>query len=228
MQMILALAALVAPAAAAIHAEMPYVNGWTKSPASVRGSAPIKVQIVVKEQGREEIRRKAIAVSDPASPDYGNFLTRRQVQDITRPKAEDMSAVTSWLDSHGVGYKIQGVSNVIAEMTVASASQLFSTTFHVAEHRAHGQALVRASDYEIPAEVEASISTVFGLHGLPLPPRDLLIASHGDALPKRPANVTPDVLNKVYGISGARLLAAFFPPLPALPTHLPCRGLLTV
>eukprot|EP01047_Picozoa_sp_COSAG01_P116508 COSAG01_NODE_45170_length_411_cov_99.512821_1_plen_28_part_01 len=28
--MILALAALVAPAAAAIHAEMPYVNGWTK------------------------------------------------------------------------------------------------------------------------------------------------------------------------------------------------------
>jgi subtilase family serine protease len=203
MQLFLALAALAAPASAAIHSEMPYVNGWSKSSVAVRDNERVKVTIVVKEQGRDEIRSKALAVSDPSSPDYGNFLTRAQVDDITRPKAEDMSAVTSWLDSHGVGYKLQGVSSVIAEMPVSAASELFSTTFHRAEHRAHGQALIRASDYEIPAEVENSISTVFGLHGLPLPPRDLLIAAHG--LPKRPANVTPDVLNQVYGIEGVKV-----------------------
>ena len=152
------------------------------------------VTLVVKEHGTEEVRRIAHAVSDPTSPSYGDFKTTAEIMALTAPATADMDAVTNWLTASGVGYQIRH-SNIIAAMSVATASELFSTTFHVAEHTAHGQSLIRAAGYAIPSAVEASIQTVFGLHGLPLPPRQAaVLRSHGAAFPKQPANVTPAVI----------------------------------
>ena len=161
---------------------------------------------MVREQNAEQIRRIATAVSDPTSPEYTNYLTTAEVLAMTAPLAEDMGAVTGWLEASGVGYQVRH-SNVIAAMPVATAAKLFSTTFHVAEHKANAQALIRAADYELPAEVEASVQTVFGLHGLPLPPRQAVVAAahlrlQEEARPKMPANVTPAVLASTYGIKG--------------------------
>jgi|EP01047_Picozoa_sp_COSAG01_P031622 tripeptidyl-peptidase-1 len=207
MQVALALAALAVPASAAdYHAQMPYVNGWNKSPVAVQDTEMLSITIVLREQGQEEIRRMALSVSDPSSPEYGRFLTRDQVQDITRPKADHMSAVTAWLDSHGVGFKIQGVSNLLVDIPAVTASKLFETTFHRAENRASGQALVRAADFSVPDEVAAATQSIFGLHGLPLPPREaVIISSHESAKPKQPAKVTPKVLSETYGISGVKV-----------------------
>merc|ERR1719162_183281 len=133
---------------------------------------------------------------------YGMFLTQPQIDDITRPLEFDMNAVTSWLNTNGVSYAVRGVSRVDVRTTVGQASDLFSTSFHVAKNYATEQHLVRATDYTIPAEIEASVATIFGFHGLPLPPRQSLIASSYKGMPKMPANVTPAVLEKTYDITG--------------------------
>eukprot|EP01047_Picozoa_sp_COSAG01_P084982 COSAG01_NODE_18479_length_1073_cov_1.290554_1_plen_89_part_00 len=57
----LALTALVAPAFAAFHAEMPYVNGWVRSADTVRDDKRVTLTFVVKEQNAEEVRRIATA-----------------------------------------------------------------------------------------------------------------------------------------------------------------------
>jgi subtilase family serine protease len=187
-------AALIGQAAA-----MPYNNGWVISPEPVGAGAEVTVTIVVREQGAEKIRRIAHQVSDPSSPSYGDFLTSAQITDITAPRPEDMKVVTTWLESHGVGYQTRH-SNVVAVMTVATASELFSTSFHTAVHPAHGQSLIRAGDYSLPSEVQVAVQTIFGLHGLPLPPRAAVtIASHS-SLPGEPAKVTPDVIHSTYGV----------------------------
>eukprot|EP01043_Picozoa_sp_COSAG02_P040804 COSAG02_NODE_3329_length_6926_cov_4.245203_5_plen_574_part_00 len=163
--------------------------------------------IVVEEQGAEEIRRIATAVSDPSSPEYGNFLSSEEILRKTAPKSEDMDAVTDWLDAAGVGYQTRH-SNVVSTMPVSVASELFSTSFHVVGHLAHPRLLLRATtDYSLPTEVAGSIMTVFGLRGLPLPPRsgkELEIASHGP-FPRMPANVTPAVIAETYGIKGVKV-----------------------
>jgi hypothetical protein len=166
----------------------------------------VTVTIVVQEQGADEIRRIATAVSDPRSPEYGNFLSSAEIIAKSAPSVEDMAAVTNWLDAAGVGYQTRH-SNIIATMPVSAASTLFSTTFHAVEHLAHPRTLIRAAaDYALPAEVAASVQTVFGLHGLPLPPRtaELQIASHGP-FPRQPANVTPAVIAETYGIKGVKV-----------------------
>eukprot|EP01047_Picozoa_sp_COSAG01_P084983 COSAG01_NODE_18479_length_1073_cov_1.290554_2_plen_227_part_01 len=152
-------------------------------------------------------------VSDPASASYGEFLTTAEIMELTAPKPEDMSAVTSFLGNNGIAYQTRH-SNVIAAMDVATASALFSTTFHVAINDKHSQAIIRAADYELPDEIENSVQSVFGMHGLPLPPKELKYESHGMTMHKLqgdhgdaalpPTNVTPDVLNRIYGISSAR------------------------
>jgi len=198
-----ALAALITPIMGSLHPLQSYVNGCHKSAATVRADAQIQVTLVVKEQGAEAVRRTALAVSDPASPSYGEYLSANQIRALTAPKTQDMAAVTIWLNASSVEYQTRH-SNVVSSMSVETASKLFSTEFHVAAHLVSGQSLIRASDYELPTTVEDSLSTVFGLHGLPLPPRQAIVAaSHGP--PAGPAKVTPDVIASTYGISGVKV-----------------------
>ena len=64
----------------------------------------------------------------------------------------------------------------------------------------HGKKVVRAAAYTLPTAVAPSVAAVFGLHGLPLPPR---------AKPAKPAAAVTDVpliqpsdLLAAYSVSG--------------------------
>ena len=92
------------------------------------------------------------AVSTPGDAMYDQFLTQQQIDDITRPPESDVSAVTSWPDANGVSYAVRGISRVDVRATVGQASDLFSTSFHVAKNYATEQKLVRAGTYMIPAD----------------------------------------------------------------------------
>lgn len=201
--MIVLVTLLSATAAASIHRRPVYSQGWTVSPVAVREDERVHVTLCVKEQGREEIRRIASEVSDPESTHYGKYLTVEEIENLTAPTAEHMSTVTDWLSSHSVQYRTRH-SNVIADMSVAEAAAVFATKFQRVEN--YGVSLIRANDYQLPTPIESAVSTVFGLHGLPLPPRGAGMPSmgsrqrlqHANAV----ANVTPGVLKSTYGISG--------------------------
>ena len=197
------LAAFVAAAAFASTASaMPfYEDGWSISQTPVQADETVSITLVVKEQNLNEINRIALAVSDPTSPTYGEFLTAAQVSDLTAPTAQDMDAVTGWLRSNGIGFQVRH-SNVVADLPAQLASELFSTTFHRVEN--YGLSLIRATDYEIPAEIQGSVSTGFGLHGLPLPPRQQAVIT-SMAKPAAPAKVTPSVIASTYQINGVKV-----------------------
>lgn len=58
----------------------------------------------------------------------------------------------------------------------------------------------RLQDYEIPAQVDVAMDAVFGLHGLPLPPKSRMTS----AGPGMPPAVTPEVLYNAYNIKGVK------------------------
>ena len=45
----------------------------------------------------DEVRRIAMAVSDPSSAEYGNHLTSTELLELTRPRPADVSAARKWL-----------------------------------------------------------------------------------------------------------------------------------
>ena len=82
----------------------------------------------------------------------------------------------------------------MVESDVHSAARLLKTSFRKLWNGKTKQSAVRAGSYTIPDEVEGAISTIFGLHGLPLPPRKTRVLNEDAA--DQAAAVTPDVILK--------------------------------
>ena len=60
------------------------------------------------------------------------------------------------------------------EARISSLANLLNTKYRVVKSAAASPAsqyMYHAGDYTLPANVDASIATIFGLHGLPLPAR---------------------------------------------------------
>ena len=147
------------------------------------------------------IKKTALAVSNPDSSLYGQFLSSAEIAALTQPAAADLEAVTSWLANAGVAFNVEG-SRVVCSATLAQAEGLFAPQFSTLVHRTSDMAVLRAGAYWLPDHIEARVAAVFGLHGLPVP------RAGPPPMPAQPANVTPAVITSTYKVSGVKPKAA--------------------
>jgi len=191
--------ALVALAGAQIvHPRGSLPAGWVQNELLSLGEEPVSFTFSLREpiDSIAEIKRIALDVSDPDSPNYGNFLSSDDLAAMTAPSSDAFKAVTDWLKAHEVEtYTVEG-SRLTVTTTHEYAEALLRTRFSALSNKELGAAVIRAGDYELPEEVDVHVAAVFGLHGLPVP------RSAPPAPPAQPASVTPDVLIKTYDING--------------------------
>jgi len=138
-------------------------------------------------------REIALQVSDPTSSMYGRYLSAEDIRELTEPDPTHIAVVGGWLDAAGVSWTRQG-ELVEAQLTVRAACVLLRTEFNRVVHSETQQTALRAGRFFLPKEVDDSVAAVYGLHGLPLP--------HLPPVTVEPAEVTPSVISKTYGISG--------------------------
>jgi subtilase family serine protease len=213
MKCLLLLALCASSHAALHHASLP--SGWVQKQVfeldSAELRAPVSFVLSLKEDAGvvTAIKKTALAVSDPDSPSYGQFLNAAQIDAMTAPKAEDLKIVTSWLETAGVtSYAVKG-SRVEVVASTEQTEKLFDTKFVVLVNEKFGQAVRRAADYYVPQHIEERVQAVFGLHGLPLPKNGPIpTVTTSENPPAQPALVTPAVLEQVYSISGVTPKAA--------------------
>jgi subtilase family serine protease len=106
----------------------------------------------------------ALAVSDPASPSYGQYLTPAQFRQQFAPGQQTVGAVTAWLRDQGFTIDYVPANNhyVEAEGTVAQAQAAFGTT--LGEFQVQGLTLrAPTGDLTVPAAIAPSIAGVIGL-----------------------------------------------------------------
>jgi hypothetical protein len=149
----------------------------------------------LRDRNVEMVKSEALSVSHPGSPKYGAHLTSAALMQLTAPNQHDRLTVTGWLASRSVAYSLDGDRRIRVETPIAVAEELLQTKFFTLVNPGHNQSVVRASSFELPAEVDAVVAAVFGLHGLPLPPRKALRSTSI-------AKVTPAVLAKTYSVGG--------------------------
>ena len=181
--------------------EPPYPIGWEVHP-SRRPTGDIAFSLALRQPNLDAIRRTALRVSDPRSADYGEHLTRAQIYALTAPAAVDVAVVEGWLGrARGVAFE-RTHELVRVRGSVNALEDLLDTQFYHVSNVRHNQHLVRAGSYTLPGPVDNVVDAVFGLHGLPLPPRTAPPVSLQRGQPIEPCPVTPAVLAKTYGITG--------------------------
>ena len=105
----------------------------------------------------------AQAVSDPASPSYGHYLTPAQFRQRFSPTAADMKAVRTWLgDGFSLVYTPANGHYVAAEGTVAEAEAAFGAQLN--EYAVEGKTLRAASAaLTVPASLAGVVAGVVGV-----------------------------------------------------------------
>lgn len=197
---------LAAGRARTTHDAPGYSGGWrvdelrAVAPASsVRFSLALRPQ---REDAQAEIERIAMRVSDPRSARYGKYLSGSAIAELSAPAPQSIAVVEAWL-SAVPGVTFRRTNEIVSvDGAVDALEQLLRTRFHRVVNTAHGQSRVRAGAFLLPDAVEQAVAAIFGLHGLPLPPRPA--ARRRSRIPhpqQEPANITPSVLIRTYGVS---------------------------
>jgi len=107
------------------------------------------------------------AVSDPASPSYGHYLTNAQFDARYAPAKSSVSAVQDWLRSQGfqVTKTLPSGMYVAASGSVAQVENAFATTMHTYSYLGK-HVLANTSQLSLPVGTPTSvISAVSGIVG---------------------------------------------------------------
>ena len=200
--------ATLASAAVVLPGALP--EAWSSSP--LVGEHDVIFTVALQEQNMAELKRIALAVSDPTNAEYGNHRSAAEIAALTAPAPADAAAVRAWLDGSACTVMHCSTDRLLnVKCTAAAASDLLATSFNTLTNAATGQSVVKAAALTLPDNVDAAVSAFFGLHGLPLPPKRSNRAATAtvwnmpivaESAPSMPANVTPAVIAEVYKVSG--------------------------
>jgi subtilase family serine protease len=143
------------------------VPSWATSAnfkSSASSSAYVGFRVYLNWRDAAAATALAKAVSDPASPSYGHYLTPAQFRKQFAPSQSQVQAVQAWLKSQGFAVDYTPTNNhyVAAEGTVAQAEAAFATTFGM--YKVKGK-LVRSPSaaISVPSSLGTIVSGVIGL-----------------------------------------------------------------
>lgn len=200
---VFALLASLAVAAASVHVRPDLSLGWRVATKQVTDNLAhddleVSFLLSLRNQNMDRVHEMVEKVTDPRSKHYTKYLSANEIAELTRPDRRDVKTVMRWLVGSGLSFELAH-NGFAVRVTgrAADAAALLQTEFEVLLNADFPTHLVRATDFTLPADVEAAVSAVFGLHGLPLPAKTI-------AFPNAPANVTPAVIASTYSVSGVK------------------------
>ncbi len=201
-----ALAVCIAEAIETYRREPELPKEWERlHPA--KDTTDMVVTLSLRQQNLGELAQIAHEVSEPTHHRYGQHLSMKQVQDLTKPSEKTYSMLNKWFDESGARISkvepLQGGAVLRLTMSVKDIRTLFKTTVTHIKLSGSEDTKLRAGDLKIPSYVSNEISAIFGLHGLPLPKRSKFVALRSKAAGS-PASVTPTLIGKTYNASNRR------------------------
>ena len=143
------------------HARAP---GWRSSPARTDSATElIELTYCIRIDGVEELEAALWAVSDPASPKYGQHWSIDRIAEVsgTRPRAAAVAAWARAFSSH-VDVTVGG-DYVRAWLAPAQAERMLGLTLHRYHHEIGGHRWAPLGEARVPQRLADSIAFVSGL-----------------------------------------------------------------
>ena len=175
----------------------------------------VEVVFAIRQTSTQWLREKANTVSDPESPDYGNYMNFDEIAQYVHGHFDSVSAVVNMLSSAGVEREYihftLGQDFAIVHIPIGVAEDMFQAEFHYYKHTIkHKLQVIRSDEYAVPDSLVGHVDYVLGvsIHDLPkLPPKDCAPGRKTSAESNKekhvmgPGNVTPLKIQEVYNLS---------------------------
>ncbi|KAF2030683.1 subtilisin-like protein [Setomelanomma holmii] len=112
---------------------------------------------------RALLERTLMDVSSPSSSRYGQHLTRSELKDLIKPRAESSDAVLSWLEASGI--ESRDITNngewINFNAPIKRAEEMMGTKFKSYQSQVRrGVTKVRSLSYSVPKEVRSHIDMI--------------------------------------------------------------------
>lgn len=187
-------------------------------------SAKVSVRVHLAYRDAKGLAAYAAAVSDPASPSYGKYLSAKEAQARFGATRHQIDQVVQWLKSNGLTVTGSNQHYVSATGDVAAAEKAFSTQLR---NYRKGSRTYRApsSTASVPAALSDAVLAVSGLDNAPhksshdetLPPPDAVFRNSGpfsSYFGSRTASTLPSAYGSkvpyaIKGYTGRQLRAAY-------------------
>lgn len=174
----------------------------------IHNSMEHQVVFVIKQSNMEELTRILHDVSDPMSRNYGQHLSKFEIDEMTS-NVESRSILESYLAKSGALVTSETLRGeyVTASAAISVWEKMFDTefyTFHQTQQDGRINKIVRAEKYSIPKDLEPHIESVFNT--IQITPQ--FYGNHTN-----PEIIPYDVTGNVYNFPGhttpARVRAAY-------------------
>ncbi|KIJ26281.1 hypothetical protein M422DRAFT_38294 [Sphaerobolus stellatus SS14] len=202
-----------------LHEKMNAIpDGFTHNgPAAA--STTLNLRINLASNNMAGLEDALFAVSTPDSAQYGQHLTKEEVEAFVAPKPDTVAAINSFLSANGLTAQTISPAGdwLSVSMPVSKANDLFGAQFSVFTNQANGQQTIRTMEYSIPASLVGHVELVhptvtfpatFGVPRFTSPgvqAPSTTTALGGDAVPASCATtITPSCLQALYGIPATR------------------------
>ena len=168
----------------------------------------VEVTFAIKQTNLEVLERVLNDVSDPSSPNYGDYMTFKEMAEIVHGRPESVAAVLRTLNS--VGVKDDDVEFTLAKeyatvhIPVSTVEKLFQADMSV--YVRGGRKLIRSKTFTLPESISDHVDFVSGVDHFP--PMNLIYpvpAGRGKVTQPPPVNpemVNPTVIDSDYNIGG--------------------------
>ncbi|KAJ7738332.1 subtilisin-like protein, partial [Mycena metata] len=169
-------------------------------------STVLNLRIALHSSDISGLEKALLDVSTPSSSNYGNHLTKAEVDAFVAPTDAAVAAVQVWLISHNLTAKSLSSAGdwLSIAVPVSRANEMLAAKYETFEHIASGKTYARTLSFSLPAEVADHIADIHPTTTFNNP----LSVSRFASIPKTPVvrqsscadSVTPACLQTLYGI----------------------------
>jgi tripeptidyl-peptidase-1 len=131
---------------------------------SLDGDSKIYIEISLTLSNLDHAAGQLLAISDPASSDYGRHWSAKEVAQRFAPESRHVSAATQWLRDHGIPMNhirmAHACGHLIADSDLKTFQHLFNTTCRVISKSQQGELAIGCTEYKIPETLASAIEYV--------------------------------------------------------------------
>ncbi|KAI0808131.1 subtilisin-like protein [Fomes fomentarius] len=168
----------------------------------------ISFTIALPSSNMDGLHAALFDVSDPASPHYGHWLSKEEVEKFVAPKPESTKAVLAWLKKANIAPDRTSPAGDMLRVSVPvkQANALFNANYTEFLSHETSTTLVRTLSYSVPADIDKHLSFIYPTNQFILPavnkPSIQVIPDSTAATPPQScaSQITPQCLQTLYNI----------------------------
>lgn len=115
----------------------------------------LNIQLALVQNNVSGLVDELYSVSDPSSANYGQYLSKEEVEALVAPSLDSVTAVNSWLSLNGLNATIASPAGdwLAVQVPVSKANEILSANYSVFTHVSTGLRTVRTLAYSIPTDL---------------------------------------------------------------------------